>query len=171
MISAQITYTIVREDVQCNDSKLGSAEINVTSTNGPYTFLWSSGQTSNSISNLVAGDYSVLVTDASFVDTTITVTIKTIECSMGGELVFTPNGDGINDTWFIANYQYFPNAWVMIFNRLGQKVFDHKGLYEQQWDGTNLFGVKVPDASYFYIIYEDKSDDKSIIKGSVSILR
>ena len=170
IVSAQITYSVVKWDVQCNNSALGEIEIDITSSNGPYTFLWNTGQTTPTISNVSAGTYDVLVTDASLVDTTISVTINTIECSMLGALVFTPNGDGINDTWSISNYQYFPNAWVMVYNRLGQRVFEHKGLYEP-WDGKDILGNTVPDASYFYIIYEDKSDEKSIIKGSVSIIK
>ena len=169
-VSAQIDFTVVKHDVKCNNSALGSAQINVTSTNGPYTFLWNTGQTSSSLSDLTAGTYSVLITDTSLADTTIYITINSTECSMTGELAFTPNGDGINDTWYISNSQYFPNAWVMIYNRLGQKIFDHKGLYEP-WDGKDLLGVTVPDAAYFYIIYEDKSDEKTIVKGSVTIIK
>ena len=171
-LSAQITYTIEKHDVQCNNSELGQVKIEITSP-GSCTFLWNTGQTSNIVTDLSAGTYSILVTDTSLavdVDTTISITIKIVECSMAGAIVFTPNNDGFNDTWAIANYQYFPDSWVMIYNRLGQRVFDHKGLYEQ-WDGTDLLGIPVPDASYFYIIYEDKSDEKSIIKGSVSIVR
>jgi gliding motility-associated-like protein len=169
-VSSQIEYTVVLHDVKCNNSALGSADLNVTSTNGPYTYLWNTGQTTSSVSDLGAGTYSVLITDVSLDDTTVYITINTIECSMAGDIVFTPNSDGINDKWFISNSQYFPNAWVMIYNRLGQKVYDHKGLYEP-WDGKDLLGVPLPDASYFYIIYEDKNDENSIIKGSVSIIK
>jgi gliding motility-associated-like protein len=168
-VSAQITYTFLQRDVQCNNSALGKIQLDITSS-GSYTFLWSSGQTTSTIMDVPAGTYDVLVTDTSSVDTTISFTIKTEICHMSGALVFTPNSDGINDTWTIGNYQYFPDAWVMIYNRLGQRVFEHKGLYEP-WDGKDLFGNTVPDASYFYIIYEDKSDEKSIIKGSVSIIK
>ena len=170
MVSAQIAYTIVKRDVQCNNSALGEIEINITSTISPYTFLWNTGQTTSTISDVAAGYYSVLITDSSLADTTIYIQVKAIECSMAGALGFTPNGDGINDTWTISNFQYFPDAWVMVFNRLGQRVYDHKGLYEA-WDGKDFLGNVVPDASYFYIIYEDKSDEKSIIKGSVSIIK
>ncbi|MGZ4117716.1 MAG: T9SS type B sorting domain-containing protein [Bacteroidia bacterium] len=170
IVSAQITYTIEKSDVKCNNSELGKAQVDITSTDGPYTFLWNTGQTTPAVTDLENGTYSVHVTGASLEDTTIYITINTSECSMVGEIVFTPNGDGTNDTWGINNSEYFPNAWVLVYNRLGQKVFDHKGLYEP-WDGKDLFGVPVPDSSYFYIIYEDKSDEKSIIKGTVSIIK
>jgi YVTN family beta-propeller protein len=36
---------------------------------------------------------------------------------------FTPNGDGINDTWNIENLESYPNSSVNIFNRWGQKLY------------------------------------------------
>ena len=167
---AQITFNVIKEDVECNHAKLGKAEVFVTSTNGPYTYLWNDGQITNSIINLQEGNYSVLVTDVDGNDTTVNVEIKLTICTMAPEIVFTPNNDGINDTWSINFSQYFPEAKFLIYNRLGQKVFEHKGLYEP-WDGKDLFGISVPDASYYYIIYHDSADDGTIIKGCVSILK
>ncbi len=85
-------------------------------------------------------------------------------------LAFTPNGDGINDTWFIQNFQFFPNASVQVFDRLGALVFEQQGLYEA-WDGKSLLGTPLPDASYYYIVFKDKSDKSAIKKGTVSIVK
>jgi hypothetical protein len=41
----------------------GSAIAYITEGNGPFTFLWSNGETTQSISNLSAGTYSVTITD------------------------------------------------------------------------------------------------------------
>ena len=60
---AQITYTIVRQDVTCNHQNLGDIEVNVTSTNPPYSYQWNTGDTINSIFNLNEGNYSVVITD------------------------------------------------------------------------------------------------------------
>ncbi|HEY0031605.1 MAG TPA: gliding motility-associated C-terminal domain-containing protein [Bacteroidia bacterium] len=169
-VSAQITYNVVKQDVKCNNSEYGNIEINVTSTNSPYTYAWNTGQTSASILDLPAGTYSVLITDAGGDDTTVTIVINSLVCEMGPAIVFTPNGDGINDEWSISNSQYFPEALILLYNRLGQKVFEHKGLYEP-WNGNDLLGLAVPDASYFYVIYQDKSDEGTIIKGSVTVIK
>lgn len=41
----------------------GTASVSVTGGTSPYDYLWSGGETTNSISNLSAGSYSVTVTD------------------------------------------------------------------------------------------------------------
>lgn len=59
----------------CGQSN-GAASINVTSGNGPYTYAWSNGGSSSTISNLSAGTYSVTVTDIGNCSASATVTIN-----------------------------------------------------------------------------------------------
>ncbi|WP_373417344.1 T9SS type B sorting domain-containing protein [Mucilaginibacter phenanthrenivorans] len=40
---------------------------------------------------------------------------------------FTPNGDGINDTWTIENLNSYTNNTVGIYNRYGEKVYSSVG--------------------------------------------
>ncbi len=47
---------------------------------------------------------------------------------------FTPNGDGINDTWVLLYMESYPNCIVEVFNRYGQRVFHSSG-YGRAWDG------------------------------------
>ena len=103
---------------------------------------------------------------------------------------FSPNSDGINDTWRIDRLQIYPNNIVKVFNRWGEKVYEKKGYYNE-WDGTNMFnsfssnnipflstldaspkntvGNKLPEGTYYYII--DLGDGSDIIKGYVYIKR
>ena len=167
---AQISFSVSKQDVKCNRTALGELEISVTSSLGPYSFNWNTGDTTSTLQNLNEGVYTVLITDDVGNDTSVSIEIKVSQCEMAPEIVFTPNNDGINDTWFILNANYFSKARFMVFNRLGQKVFEQNGLY-QLWDGKDLFGVTLPDASYYYVIYHDQSDESSIIKGCVSIVK
>ena len=167
---SQISYTIYKVDVGCNNSSLGEIEINVIPTHPPYTYVWNTGQTTHLINNLSVGTYVVTVTDDLGNDTIINVSIIEKECEMVPDLVFTPNGDGINDSWAIQNFQFFPNALVQVFDRLGVLVFEQQGLYEA-WDGKGPFGNSLPDASYYFIVYKDKSDKSAIKKGTVSIVK
>ena len=64
---------------------------------------------------------------------------------------FTPNGDGINDTWFLENVEHYPNIKIKIFNRWQRVVFSHQGPYQNDWPGTYR-GQPLPDAPYFYTI-------------------
>ena len=43
--------------------------------------------------------------------------------------VFTPNGDGINDTWEMDGIDLYPNPRIRVFNRWGQVVYESEGEY------------------------------------------
>jgi len=71
---------------------------------------------------------------------------------------FSPNGDGINDTWFIDGIEAFPDNKVSIFNRWGNLVFEASGYdnHTTVWKGTANTGMligkdnELPDGTYFY---------------------
>jgi gliding motility-associated-like protein len=66
---------------------------------------------------------------------------------------FTPNGDGINDTWVIYQLENFPNTTVRVYNRLGLEVFSAKD-YKNDWDGhfNDSISVLPTSGSYYYQI-------------------
>lgn len=51
-------------NITCNGANDGMIDLSVMNGTSPYTFLWSNGATSEDISGLAAGTYSVTVTDA-----------------------------------------------------------------------------------------------------------
>lgn len=80
---------------------------------------------------------------------------------------FTPNGDGVNDTWNIPVLIYFPDCRMQIYNRYGTMVYDRKG-YNRAWDGT-LNGNQLPVATYYYIL--NLGSTFPTLKGNISIIR
>lgn len=80
---------------------------------------------------------------------------------------FTPNNDGINDVFYIANLEQYPDNSLTIYNRYGQKIFFQRG-YKNDWDGT-INGEQVPTGTYFYVL--DTGTDKGAYKGHVNIIR
>ncbi|MCE9538725.1 MAG: gliding motility-associated C-terminal domain-containing protein [Bacteroidetes bacterium] len=50
-------------NVLCNPDSTGSASVIVTGGSPGYSYLWSNGQTTSNISALLAGNYSLMVTD------------------------------------------------------------------------------------------------------------
>lgn len=82
---------------------------------------------------------------------------------------FTPNNDGINDTWRIKYIERFNNCQVEVFDRWGQSIFKSVG-YAQPWDGT-FRGRYLPTGPYYYVL-ELNSFEVTIppILGVVSIV-
>jgi gliding motility-associated-like protein len=81
---------------------------------------------------------------------------------------FSPNGDGINDTWDIPYLDTYPGAIIDIFNRYGQLVYHSVG-YKRAWDGKINAGGDLPVGVYYYLI--EPKNGRPAIKGSVTILR
>lgn len=96
-------------------------------------------------------------------DTIMVVALKKIEVPNA----FSPNGDGINDTWEIKNLKDYPIVTVEIFNRYGQKVYN-SNRYSASWDGR-VNGKPIPVGVYYYII--DFRGHYPTLTGSLTILR
>ena len=64
---------------------------------------------------------------------------------------FSPNGDGVNDTWEITGIAAFPGSTLQVFNRWGQLVYDSPD-YTNQWDGRSNNGRPLPDDTYFHVL-------------------
>ncbi len=79
---------------------------------------------------------------------------------------FSPNGDGINETFFISGLEQFPDNELSIFNRWGSRVFKQKN-YHNKWQGKYR-GEDLPDGTYFY--YFTYGDGKRVA-GFVQLQR
>jgi gliding motility-associated-like protein len=87
---------------------------------------------------------------------------------------FSPNGDGINDTFKILDIEYlFPNFSLEIYNRYGNLMF--KGnINKPEWDGKNsnssFINGDAATGVYFYIINYNK-DNFSLRQGQLYLNR
>ena len=81
---------------------------------------------------------------------------------------FSPNGDGVNDGWYIEGISAYPNSVVQVFNRSGKLVFKKKG-YQNDWtavsnqisnSGSNS---RLPVGPYLFII--DLGDGSKPTRG------
>ena len=73
---------------------------------------------------------------------------------------FTPNGDGVHDTWVIYNIENYTKSIVRVFNTWGDEVFKAMN-YKNNWDGSyKNNGGPLPDGSYYYQIDLDGDGTK-----------
>lgn len=80
---------------------------------------------------------------------------------------FSPNGDGINDTWYIEGLDSYPESETSVFNRYGQLVF-HAAGYSRAWDGR-YNGKSLPAGTYYYTI--DRKNNFPLSAGWLLIIR
>ncbi len=80
---------------------------------------------------------------------------------------FTPNGDGINDTWVIPSIDNYPNNIVRVYNRWGHEVFA-AGNYQNDWTGRqNANSSMLPTGSYLYVV--DLGNGSAPLQGWIFI--
>jgi gliding motility-associated-like protein len=133
----------------------------------PITYLWSNGSITSSILDLCPNIYTVTVTTAKGCEKTSTATILAGTNVEQLTIVntFSPNGDGINDTWVIKNIVLYPDNELTVVNRWGNEVY-HVTEYNNKWDGSGL-----SDGTYFYYLKVTMCGQENTFKGYVTIVR
>jgi hypothetical protein len=71
-----VASVLVDSNISCNNGSDGGATTSATGGTMPYTYVWSNGETTASITGIIAGTYSVTITDANgcFDSTSTTIT-------------------------------------------------------------------------------------------------
>ena len=140
---------------------------------GTMTYKWApavfltQANTLNPVANPTSDiTYTLTATSNAGCTATTTIFIKVLKEPTVPN-AFTPNGDGINDTWNIKYLDQYPNATVEVFNRYGEKVY-FSNRYPVPWDGTYK-GANLPAGTYYYII--NPNSGRKAVTGYVSIIR
>lgn len=99
-------------------------------------------------------------------------TIGSVVVTFNPPNVFTPDGDGVNDTWILPiNFDVYQENTVTIYNRWGDEIkrFSNYNNLDESWDGTDKNGTNVIGGTFFYIIeFPDSGESYS---GWVQVLR
>ncbi|MGV3458905.1 MAG: T9SS type B sorting domain-containing protein [Flavobacterium sp.] len=124
--------------------------------NGPY-------QAGNVFENVSAGFHTVYVYDEQLCGVTHKdITVLEIP------KFFTPNGDGVNDTWNIigVNALFYAKSNIYVYDRFGKLLadVDPRG---PGWDGM-FNGHRLPATDYWYVV---QLDNGRTVKGHFSLLR
>jgi gliding motility-associated-like protein len=100
---------------------------------------------------------------------------KTVQVANPVELVvipnaFTPNGDGLNDT-FIPKIKAVSSFTMDIFNTWGERIYSTFGPESKGWDGTYK-GQILSAGNYLYRITYASSDGRQFEKtGGITLIR
>ncbi len=148
-------------------------QLNPTATGNNLTYKWtpSTGLDKDNVKNPVASPkdditYTLTITSAEGCTAVDDIFIKVLKIPEAPN-TFTPNGDGINDTWVVKHLDAYPNASIDIFNRYGARVYRAKGFLDP-WDGKSN-GADLPAGTYYYII--NPGLGRKTISGRITIIK
>jgi len=82
---------------------------------------------------------------------------------------FTPDGDGINDTWYPRNIELYPNIKVDIFDRYQRLIASYNG-NTASWSGFYKNKL-LPSGDYWYLVRLNEPSDDREFKGNFTLYR
>ena len=124
--------------------------------------LYRDYQSSSVFENVSPGFYTVYVRDAKNDCGSVNQKVSVI----GFPKYFTPNNDGVNDTWQVYGVSdvFHPGSKIYIFDRFG-KLLKQLSPSEKGWDGT-FNGSKLPTDDYWFSV---KLQDGRIFKNHFTL--
>ena len=167
------TSTLILSDLGCES---GAINIEITGNNPPYKYKWNTGSTSENLTSIPSGNYSLIVSDKSgciynYDDIEVSDSIPFLIPN-----AFFPddNKNEINKEFriYLAD-QASENPRVKIistkiFERWGNKVYESEG--NNFWNGTKN-GVPLPPEVYLYNISLVTPCGTEVKNGQVMLLR
>ncbi|MDQ3047110.1 MAG: choice-of-anchor L domain-containing protein [Bacteroidota bacterium] len=149
----------------------GEAPLNVTTVNTStnavsYSWNFGNGDTSTVVAPSTVysgiGNYNIVLiaTSSNGCTDTAIISVNVEELStLTVPNVFSPNGDGDNDFFQPIIAEGLSEFQGVIYNRWGMKLFEWT-TEKSGWDGRTSSGVKLPDATYYYIVSGKGVDGK-----------
>jgi gliding motility-associated-like protein len=140
---------------------------------GPDHYLWQDGSSEQTFEVFEDGMYWVRVIENNCLDfDTIFITFDDCIASLEIPNCFTPNGDGINETFKVES-RNLTGFTMVIYNRWGQELFESEDP-QYGWDGK-VSGRLCPIGTYFYLIRYITECSSGITrdgvkKGSITLL-
>ncbi|GAB2835522.1 T9SS type B sorting domain-containing protein [Ferruginibacter profundus] len=132
-------------------------------------YVWSTGETTPSITINKPGTYSVTVTESGCTAADSLVVIAG-DCDIFIPNAFTPNNDGINDYFKVLGSMIVHDYSMKIYNRYGQVIFSTNNIADK-WDGKYKGKPMLPGAYPWSIIYINGKGYTKWLRGTVLIVR
>lgn len=113
-----------------------------------------------------SGNYTVTVTDSNGCVASATKYFEFIDIIIPP--IFTPTGDGTNDSWKPSNTENYPDIKFVVYDRYGRVV----GTFGagQSWDGK-YNGTELPMGDYWYVLKLRHNQDDREFMGHFTLYR
>ena len=167
----QVVFDVVQVDpltLALADGGLNEIVATATGGGGNYQYTLD-GESYGNQSNFIiykSGDYTVTVTDINGCTATATRYFEFIDIKIPN--VFTPNGDGNNDTWAPTNTINYKDLVFYVYDRYGRKLGSYRE--SQFWDGK-YNGNELPSGDYWYVIKIRDAKDAREFVGHFTLYR
>ncbi len=140
----------------------------VTDVPGEYLYQLDLGplQSSNIFQDVTAGVHTIQVIDP---DGCADPSVQNNIVILDYPKFFTPNGDGLNETWNISDRFLDSSAQIIIFDRYG-KLLTQIATAKAGWDGT-INGQPVPATDYWFTINFIYNQQNLQFKSHFSLIR
>ena len=161
---------VITQKTSCRNVDDGEIEVLASGGTGNYKYQLNDTivQYISLFSGLKGDNYKIKVSDENDCSqTAYTKVMISEELCIEIPEMFSPNGDGYNDTWQLKYIELYPNAIIKLYDRWSKVVYESTDDYKD-WDGTSN-GAVLPVDSYFYVIYLDESIPP--VKGYVTIIK
>ncbi len=171
------SLSINKTDVSCEaDGNDGSAQLTINGGTPPYTILWNTpaSETTQNITQQRSGIKTLAVTDAIGCTLKDYTFIDPANCcdKVFFPNAFSPNDDGLNDSWRMRTPLTIDIQKFNVYNRWGQVVWRSDNQLSS-WNGTYNDKRVADIGTYYYILkYKCLGDDNTYIKkGDVMLIR
>lgn len=137
-------------------------------TAGYANYEWNTGDTTYYCNVTEEGEYCVVIKTVEGCQSADTVRMVNVEVPIQIPNSFTPNADGLNDTFkpIIIRPDLISNYHLTIYNHWGQRIFEASNP-AQGWDGKHT----PSDVYYWVISYSNLIGKAFQLKGVVSLIK
>ncbi len=111
--------------------------------------------------------YTVQVIDANGCMVEAQIAMEFIDIELPN--FFTPDGDGMNDTWIPRNMEGFPEILTVVFDRYGRELY-RITLNSPGWNGMYQ-GSMLPTGDYWYVVKLNGERDEREFVGHFTLYR
>ena len=127
----------------------------------------------NNVTYNTSGLFDIVLKDSNGCDSIVILNLlqkPIIEEKIVLANVFSPNGDGVHDKWFVSMPKDLKPLELRIYNRWGNEVYQNRSNI-LHWDGFLSNGMTSSGVYVYVIIYENNQGIQNRLTGDVLVIQ